>query len=143
MKRSLYGLKQSSRCWNRRFTKFLMKFNLKTTNADPCIFTRNNNQKKLILAIYIDDGLIAAENQESIDELLKELEQEFDITTDQAGMFLGLQIEQQKDGSILLHQATYTQKIIGRFRMDEANPVSIPADPHQETCMEMHSNNQD
>lgn len=90
------------------------------------------------MSIYIDDGLIIAEEEGMIAEFLSELSQEFQITSDKASMFLGMQIEHAEDGSILLHQAAYTKRIINRFCMDEANCVSIPADPHQETCTQVH-----
>jgi hypothetical protein len=38
---------------------------------------------------------------------------------------LGLQIEHFKDG-VLLHQATYTEKILKQFYMDKAHPLSTP-----------------
>ena len=132
LKRSLYGLKQSTRCWNRCFTKFLKKFNLKATNADPCVFTSQDNNEKLILAIYIDDGLIVSQNHELIDKLLDGLKTEFEITHNDANLFLGMQIKRSSDGSIFLHQETYAKRILERCRLAEANPVTIPADPHQE-----------
>lgn len=36
--KSLYGLKQSSRCWNIKFTKFLKSFNFIQSEADKCVF---------------------------------------------------------------------------------------------------------
>lgn len=132
LKRSLYGLKQSSRCWNQRFTELLKKFNLRATAADPCVFANQDNDEKLILAIYIDDGIIISQSQAMIDKLLDSLGTEFEITHDDANLFLGMQIERSPDGLIFLHQETYAKRILERFNMDEANPVTIPADLHQE-----------
>lgn len=64
LERALYGLKQASRCWHERFTAFLKKYDLKPTNSNPCVFTNNQEEGTLILAIYIDDGLIAASSHE-------------------------------------------------------------------------------
>ncbi|CAK9796221.1 Retrovirus-related Pol polyprotein from transposon TNT 1-94 [Anthophora plagiata] len=36
--RSLYGLKQSPKCWNEKFTKFLKEFNLVNIASDQCVF---------------------------------------------------------------------------------------------------------
>lgn len=129
---SLYGLKRSSRCWNRRFTEFLKEFNLKPTIADPCVFTNQDNNEKLILAIYIDDGFIVSQNQALIDKLLDGLKTEFEITHNDANLFLGMRIERASDGSIFLHQEIYVKRVLERFRMEESNAVIIPADPHQE-----------
>lgn len=131
LRRSLYGLKQSSRCWNKRFTGFLQRFQLKATNADPCVFTSQKQEQKLILVIYIDDGLVVAQDQELISNLLNELKGEFEITYHDANLFLGMHIERAPDGSIFLHQETYARRVFERFKR-EANPVAIPADPHQE-----------
>jgi hypothetical protein len=93
LKRSLYGLKQTSRCWNRRIIDFLQKFDLKAPSADPCVFTSQNEKRKILLAIYIDDGPIIAEDREQINKILSELQKEFEITHNEVNMFLGLQIE--------------------------------------------------
>ena len=39
-----------------------------------------------------------------------------------------MQITKNTDGSIFLHQTAYPMKLMDRFRMQEANPVSTPAD---------------
>lgn len=53
-------------------------------------------------------------------------------------MFLGLQIHREEDGSICLHQTNYIKKVVERFELSEANSVTIPADPHEELCVQMH-----
>lgn len=121
LRRSLYELKQSSRCWNKCFTEFLQRFNLKATQADSCIFISQNQKQKLILAIYIDDGLIVAQDQISINKLLSELEAKFEITHHNTNMFLGIHIERETDGSIFLHQEAYAKRVLQRFKMEEAN----------------------
>ena len=37
LKRSLYGLKQSSRSWNSKFNEFITMYGLKPSVADPCV----------------------------------------------------------------------------------------------------------
>jgi hypothetical protein len=51
LNRSLYGLKQASRCWNQRFTSVLSRLGLHPTNADACVFTNGDPKNQLILAI--------------------------------------------------------------------------------------------
>ena len=97
LRRSLYGLKQSSRCWNLRFADFLKKFSLKSTDADECVFVSQNRSQRLILAIYIDDGLIIAKDQSLIDKLLAELKTAFEITHNDVNLCLGMHIEREAD----------------------------------------------
>lgn len=63
LKKAIYGLKQASRSWNEVFTNFLKEFNLKQLYTDCCVFVNYNcNFNKggtvLVVAIYVDDGLI-------------------------------------------------------------------------------------
>ncbi|UYV74792.1 hypothetical protein LAZ67_12001004 [Cordylochernes scorpioides] len=60
LKKSLYGLKQSPRCWNQKIVNFMKERCLKESTADPCLFFRKTNDQLLIIAIYVDDGIIAA-----------------------------------------------------------------------------------
>lgn len=136
LQKSIYGLKQSSRCWNEKFTDFLIKMGLKPSDADPCIFI--NRYGTVILGIYVDDGIILAKYQMDVENLIKALKEAFEITIDNTNTFLGLKIEKQEDGSLFLHQAAYAKKLIDRFRMHAANPVTIPANPSQQ----LGSNNQ-
>ncbi|XP_070049501.1 uncharacterized mitochondrial protein AtMg00810-like [Nicotiana tomentosiformis] len=40
-------------------------------------------------------------------------------------LYLGLQIEHCTDG-IFIHQSVYTERVLKRFYMDKAHPLSIP-----------------
>ena len=37
--RSLYGLKQSPRCWNKEFRNYVKKMGFRESGADPCIYS--------------------------------------------------------------------------------------------------------
>lgn len=126
--KSLYGLKQASRCWNRKFTKFLEKFDLKATSSDSCVFVSKHGQKKIVLGIFIDDGIIAATDESDITRLIDHLTKEFEIRVLDAKYFIGLEIDQQPDGSIHICQHAYTKKILTKFRMLEAHAVTTPAE---------------
>lgn len=58
LKKSIYGLKQSSRLWNIKLKNVLMKFGLNQSNIDPCIFYYTNNNQMMYIAVYVDDLLI-------------------------------------------------------------------------------------
>lgn len=124
--KSLYGLKQAPRCWNKKFTDVLSKYGLKRSEADPCLFTSVYNGHKLILAIYVDDGLIASTSDEVIMSFLKELEGEFKITSSEVTSFLGMNVKRNDNGSITISQPGYVAKVLEKFNMSSANKVSTP-----------------
>ena len=135
LKRALYGLKQAARCWNKKFVECLTEFNLKATSADPCVFKSHNDGETLILAIYIDDGLVASTSETKISDLLQHLAVALEITAAPLGLFLGMEVEHYPDGSIFVHQAAYAQKVLNRFNMNHANTVAIPADQHTDLSL--------
>ena len=77
--KSLYGLKQSPRCWTERFTKSIANLSLCQSKADLCFCSYTENDKLMFLTIYVDDGLVAALNEFLIDRFLKDLNREFKI----------------------------------------------------------------
>lgn len=94
------GLKQSSRCWNIKFKTFILNFNLLETKADPYVFINRENNKVLIVAIFVDDDLVAAKSNEDVKTLMKYLRQHFNITEEEFNQFLGTKIEQKLDENI-------------------------------------------
>ena len=125
LKRSLYGLKQAPRCWNKKFNDFLTKEGFKSSFADPCLYIRNLNGRKLILVLYVDDGLIASSNKEDVEQFITDLKKSFQISCSEAKFYLGLEIAQEKDG-IKITQKGYIEKILKKFNMENANPVETP-----------------
>ena len=49
----------------------LLNFDLKETKVDSCVFVSTKNEQLLIVAIFVDDGIIAATNDEQVDMMVK------------------------------------------------------------------------
>lgn len=128
LRKSLYGLKQASRSWNEKFTNFLRSYNLKASSADPCVFVSIKSDRKIVLGVFIDDGMVAATYEEDIDKLMDFLTKEFEIRVMEAKYFVGLEIEQRRDGSIHLSQKAYIRRVLEKFRMADAKSVATPAE---------------
>ncbi|KRX78876.1 Retrovirus-related Pol polyprotein from transposon TNT 1-94 [Trichinella sp. T6] len=128
LNRSLYGLKQAPRCWNLRLVEFLRKQGLKQSTADPCLFARMKERSKLLLAIYVHDGIVAGSDTDETEQFLAVMKKEFQIKQGPLDTFLGMGIKVLSDGSIFAGQQAYTRHILKRFRLDEANAVSTPAE---------------
>ena len=62
--------------------------------------------------------------------MLKYLEQNIEITSNSLKTFLGIEIDILSNGSWLIHQKTYAEKVVNRFNLENANSVRIPADPN-------------
>ena len=72
--KSLYGLKQASRCWNTLMNAYLIEKGFTRMEADPCIYIREvvidvNGVKRTqyqLVALYVDDLIIAASTKNLI-----------------------------------------------------------------------------
>lgn len=126
LNKSLYGLKQAPRCWNDRFVKFMIQQGFKKSDADPCLFIKNKNNKKVLVALYVDDGLVASNDPQLKQEFMNSLANEFKITSKPATYFLGLEINKNEDGSLKISQPAYTRRLLKRFKMSDCKPVSTP-----------------
>ena len=83
------------------------------------------------LALFADDRLIACKSLRVIEKVVEYLREAFEITIGNANKFVGLQIARnRKEKSMMIHQSDSAEKILVKFRMDDAKAVSVPADPH-------------
>ena len=66
LKKSIYGLKQSPRCWNTVFKEHMESTNFKQCTADPCIFVSSEGTDLTIIAVYVDDLIIITKTPEKM-----------------------------------------------------------------------------
>ena len=55
LSKALYGLKQAPRAWYERLSNFLIKNDFQRGMVDTTLFTKNFQNKLLIVQIYVDD----------------------------------------------------------------------------------------
>ena len=125
LQRSLYGLKQSGRMWYNRLSEYLLKEGYANNPICPCIFIKKSKTKFAIIVVYVDDlNLIGT--PEELTRTENYLKREFEMKDLGKTKFcLGLQIERFPTG-IVVHQSAYTKKILKRFYMNEAHPLTSP-----------------
>lgn len=62
LNRSIYGLKQSARCWNQRINDIFIKFGFRRGIADNCLYIKENKGDFIYVLIYVDDIIISSTN---------------------------------------------------------------------------------
>jgi hypothetical protein len=66
----IYGLKQASRVWGDLFTDFIEHHGFQRSEADPCLFSRVRGTERTFLTTWVDDVIVASNQQEAIDGFL-------------------------------------------------------------------------
>ena len=59
--RALYGLKQAPRNWNENLHEFLTAIGFTCSKHNPCLYTQMRNGHVVLLAVFVDDVLIACD----------------------------------------------------------------------------------
>ena len=129
LKKSLYGLKQSPRCWYRAFEEYMKSIGFTQTDADPCVFVRTGS-KLTIVAVYVDDLILITETVDEMKELKSELKSRFRMKDmGKLHYCLGISVEYDvNQKSLWLHQKQYSLNILDKYGLSEAKVVSTPAD---------------
>ena len=72
LKKSIYGLKQSSRSWNMTLDTHLKQLGFVQLDSDPCIYHLTDDTS-LYMGVYVDDIVIAGSDKTSIERVKKQL----------------------------------------------------------------------
>ena len=110
--RNVYGQKQATRVWNKFMDQGMHEIRFTPSQFDPCLYYRGS----VVFLVYIDDCIIFAPSDKAIDQVVKDLrDYSRRFTVDDqgdVGDFLGIQVQKQDDGSILLTQPQLIASII-------------------------------
>ena len=116
LNRCLYGLKQSPRCWYTTIDNFLItRIGFCRGRFDWCVYNQDN---RTILALYVDDMLIAGPLGEVklVCDKLKSKCEMVDLGT--VSHFLGKVVSMDTDGHMISwSQEGYIDRVLERFGM--------------------------
>ena len=130
LKRSLYGLKQSGRCWNEKMNKKFLEAGLLRSKVDPCVYYRQLDEEKGIVSVFVDDDTLIAETEEGMVELKQLIGSKFKYhDLGPLHHLLGVRITHEEDGSLFLDQETYVHKVLEKFGMTSCYTVGMPLEP--------------
>jgi transposase InsO family protein len=127
LNKSLYGLKQSSRQWNKVIDVFLKELSFTVIDADTCVYTKHSGNKMVMISLYVDDLLIASNDKNLLMGVKKSLNKRFEMKDlGRVQICLGLEFDWQHNGSCVLNQNKYIERILERFNMVDCKPVDCP-----------------
>ena len=130
LKRSLYGLKQAARMWNFEIDGYLKQAGYIQSKADSCVYVKSGLRpgEIFLLALYVDDLLLASNNKELLKAEKAALGQAFEMVDQgEAHFILGMTIERDRPNRVLkLGQKKYLEGVLERFEMKDCKAVKTP-----------------
>ena len=93
LQKSIYGLKQSARCWNQKQHGVLIEIDLQQSAADQCLYIKTEDGKRVYILVYMDDMIVGCVDETLIDCVYHALTEHFEMT-DQGPVsyFLGMEV---------------------------------------------------
>ena len=129
--KSIYGLKQSPRLWNKNIDNNMLKLGFTKSNYDPCLYIRRKNGSIVYATIFVDDIIIAGNSLNSVNEFKNQLKTLYKCKDlGELNYCLGMEITRDPITSdISLTQKKYMRDILKRFGQANCKPASTPMEP--------------
>nr|GEU40983.1 hypothetical protein [Tanacetum cinerariifolium] len=128
LQRSIYGLKQASRSWNKRFDEEIKRFGFTQILDEPCVYQKYSRSNVTFLILYVDDIIIMRNHIPSLQSVKDYLGKCFAMKDLGKTTFI-LEIKIYRDMSkrlIGLGQNAYMDKILKRYKIDNSKRGHIP-----------------
>ncbi|GKC35941.1 retrotransposon protein, putative, ty1-copia subclass [Tanacetum coccineum] len=128
LQRSIYGLKQASRSWNKRFDEEIKRFGFTQNLDEPCVYQKASGSNVTFLILYVDDIIIMGNHIPSLQSVKEYLGKCFAMKDlGEAAFILGIKIYRDRSKRLVgLCQSAYIDKILKRYRMDNSKRGYIP-----------------
>ncbi len=129
LKKSIYGLKQSGRNWNRVLHDHLCNDGFVQNPMDHCVYKKTTDNHDVIhVIIWVDDLIIATNKMTLMNDFKENMQQKFKMKDlGEISYFLGIHFS-QTDGEIRMNQKRYLTKLLERFNMLDCKPRATPCE---------------
>ncbi|GJR18249.1 retrotransposon protein, putative, ty1-copia subclass [Tanacetum coccineum] len=128
LQRSIYGLKQASRSWNKRFHEEIKRFGFDQNLDEPCVYQKASGSNITFFILYVDDIIIMGNHIPSLQSVKDYLGKCFAIKDlGEEAFILGIKIYRDRSKRLIgLGQNAYMDKILKRYKMDNSKRGHIP-----------------
>lgn len=137
LKKSLYGLKQAGRTWHHKIDLVFKREGFASLSAETCMYIRRDSDRTIIIALYVDDILLASSTLPALTALKSKLASTFEMEDlGEATFVLGMEIKRDRAArTFSINQSAYVHSVLVHHGMENCSPISDPMDSRARTVL--------
>ena len=131
LKKSLYGLKQAGRVWNKKLHSVLLSMGFERTQSDHGLYIFQRDDIHIFLPVFVDDLTLAGKKGTNFDPFIEELSSHFKLCDlGPTTQLLGLEIHRDCTNLTLsISQRQFITNLLQDHGLQDCKPVSTPLNP--------------
>lgn len=127
--KSFYGLKDAAKVFNDGLVAHLKLGGYLQSAWDRCLFYKwTSSFCFLYIVFHVDDFFATGTSESMIDEFDEHMSQKYEVTSNMDGVFLGIHMCLQQDGSYCFRKPHQLQAIFDMY-LPNGPSMSLPSDP--------------
>lgn len=106
LKKAFYGLRQAPKAWNTKLDQILNGLRFKKCAKETSVYRKEEEDKLLIVAIYVDDLFITGNSLKAIKQFKASISEKFEMSD--LGLltyYLGIEVKRSSKGIIIKQEA--------------------------------------
>jgi hypothetical protein len=124
---NFYGEKQGPKIWNDQLDSILTELGFDRCPAHPCVYRYSIDDKFIVLAVHVDDGLMCSNDDELFDKFIVEfcLHVKKATLSKEFKRFLGMDVEfDHTNNRVKLSHSIYILERYAEFKKVKSTPMS-------------------
>ena len=129
--KSLYGLKQAARVWNKLLHSVLSKMGFKCILSDYGLYIFHREDVHIFMPVFVDDITLACKDGDKINSIIQELASHFKLRDlGPTTQLLGMEIHRDcPNRTLSLSQSQFITNLLEENGLHDSKPVSTPLNP--------------
>lgn len=130
LNKSIYGLRQSPRCWYKEITEFFLSIGFRACLSDACLFIKNDDINPCFVHVHVDDLTIAG-TPTRLASFKAAITSKFEMEDlGPVDVVLGMKVTRDRSNlAITLSQEHYVLSLLEDFYMTDCKGVATPMEP--------------
>ena len=126
--KSLYGLRQSPRCWYGAVGEHVVEISFKSLESDPCVCIYSEGGAIYVLTLNVDKVLLPGEDRKMLERIKWKLMGHFSMADmGDVSFVLGMEvIRDRTKGTVTITQENCVKCLLERYGMGNCNLAYTP-----------------